>query len=51
MGGSAVTWKFNDVEIPILSTEEVHNEEKHVVPYSEITLVRRDNGTYTLKQN
>lgn len=51
MGGGAVTWKFKDVEIPILSTEEGQKEEKHVVPYSEITLVRHDNGTYSLKQN
>lgn len=51
MGGGAIAWKFKDVEIPVLSKEEVHKEGKRIVSYSEITLVRHDDGTYSLKQN
>lgn len=49
IGTAAIIWKFKGTEIPILTREEEIFGKNCIVPYSEVVLVRHDDGTYTLK--
>ena len=57
-GKGAIEYTFNGVEIPVKKkvgetfwqNGEYYTDEDYVSPYSEITLVRHDDGTYTVKE-